>query len=243
MLRDMGAHDELSEVERRRAGQRRDARRRLHEEEARRLMCSSAGDELSRSIWRPLSLGAEAAMGLMETMDAVHARRGPRYAEKMHRALKRACTASPLSYLNPDLHNLSEYALVMKSRETYESTCDLREESYRQYVVRLRPIELGAAEEVLHHLRQILHYATEDQVLGPSRRLRRKSQAIYDFLEWARGEHGLLLASYATSSSPLEQGRLFPSQHSVRRLLAEFFEIDEEKIEQEKRAMLEGLRG
>lgn len=70
-----------------------------------------------------------------------------------------------------------------------------------------------------------------------------KSQAIYDFLEWVRGEHGLLLASYATSSSPLEQGRLFPSQHSVRRLLAEFFEIDEEKIEQEKRAMLEGLRG
>lgn len=173
MLRDMGAHDELSEAERRRAGQRRDARRRLHEEEARRLMCSSAGDELSRSIWRPLSLGAEAAMGLMETMEAVHTRRGPRYAEKMHRALKRACTASPLSYLNPDLHNLSEYALVMKSRETYESTCDLREESYRQYVVRLRPIELGAAEEVLHHLRQILHYATEDQVLGPSRRLRR----------------------------------------------------------------------
>ena len=51
-----------------------------------------------------------------------------------------------------------------------------------------------------------------------------KSQVIGKFLEWFCLEHQVVLPK------------------SINNLLAEFFDIDEEKVEQEKRTILEQLR-
>jgi len=62
-----------------------------------------------------------------------------------------------------------------------------------------------------------------------------KSQAIGEFLEWCSAEKGISLANY---SDYREDGMPVP----FRPLLAEFFEIDENVLEQEKRAMLDAMR-
>jgi len=63
-----------------------------------------------------------------------------------------------------------------------------------------------------------------------------KSQVIGDFIEWLRGK-AIVLASY------YEESGLQPNHVSIETLLAEFFEIDLEILEEEKRAMLKALRG
>lgn len=65
-----------------------------------------------------------------------------------------------------------------------------------------------------------------------------KSQAIGEFLEWAHDEKEYVLCwkSYMT------QSRFEPIQVSKELLLAEFYAIDLQKIEQEKRLMLEEMR-
>jgi hypothetical protein len=60
------------------------------------------------------------------------------------------------------------------------------------------------------------------------------SQKIGDFLEWL-GQEGYHLAKY-------ENERLWPSHESISSLLARFFEIDQDKLEQEKLAMIDELR-
>lgn len=67
-----------------------------------------------------------------------------------------------------------------------------------------------------------------------------KSQAIGDFLEWATQTHGLWLAEPVPNSL---HGYFAPTGKRTVGLLAEFFDIDEDKIEAEKRAMLAALRG
>jgi hypothetical protein len=62
-----------------------------------------------------------------------------------------------------------------------------------------------------------------------------KSQAIGEFLEWAAEEHGYRLCY-------LEGERYWSVGTPVQRLLAEFFDIDEAKLEEEKDAMLAALR-
>ena len=65
-----------------------------------------------------------------------------------------------------------------------------------------------------------------------------KSQAIGEFIEWLAEEgRGIYLAV----PHPFGEG-LVPANKSITRLLAEFFEIDLDKIETEKRAMLDNLR-
>ena len=54
-----------------------------------------------------------------------------------------------------------------------------------------------------------------------------ESQAIGSFLEWMKSEYP-------------KETRLPP--YSIQFLLAEYFEIDEDKLELEKRAMLETIR-
>lgn len=80
-----------------------------------------------------------------------------------------------------------------------------------------------------------------------------KSQAIHDFLEWC-GERGLWLAErYCTRWDHPEDPRcedgecemsdkMLPTHQSDHTLLAEFFKIDMDVIEVEKRAMLDALR-
>ncbi len=64
-----------------------------------------------------------------------------------------------------------------------------------------------------------------------------ESQACSEFLEWLSSEKGFHLAK----SIP---GRARPSyvSYSIQDLLAEFFEIDQDKLEAEKREMLATLR-
>ncbi len=63
------------------------------------------------------------------------------------------------------------------------------------------------------------------------RHVKDESQAIGEFLDFG----GYVLGEYI-------DGRLQPVHGSISRILAEYFEIDEKKIEQEKRQMLDKLR-
>lgn len=65
--------------------------------------------------------------------------------------------------------------------------------------------------------------------------VRDKSQEIGSFLEWLRGEKKIVLAAY-------EHDDLIEVYTSTNDLLAEYFEIDLNKVEAERRAILEGLR-
>ena len=65
-----------------------------------------------------------------------------------------------------------------------------------------------------------------------------QSQVVYDFLEWCGEEKGYCLAVWATEDTD----RMWPVRDSKRKLLAEFFDIDMDKIEAEKRAVLDEMR-
>jgi hypothetical protein len=67
----------------------------------------------------------------------------------------------------------------------------------------------------------------------------KESQAIGNFLEWL-GEQGILLAEYGTERYHRDQ--LMPKHISIEKLLAEYFEIDLDKVETERRAMLDDFR-
>lgn len=63
-----------------------------------------------------------------------------------------------------------------------------------------------------------------------------KSQAIGEFVEWLQ-EQGIHLASWHNGT------QLRPWHESIEDLLARHFEIDLAKLEAEKRAMLDKIRG
>lgn len=62
-----------------------------------------------------------------------------------------------------------------------------------------------------------------------------RSQACGEFLDWLVNERRLVVAEYG------EYG-LVAFCGGTQKLLAEFFEIDERRLEEEKRAMLEEIR-
>ena len=70
-------------------------------------------------------------------------------------------------------------------------------------------------------------------------KVKNKSQAIGEFLEWLQ-EKGIRLASYGEERDT--RSTLWTIQKSTEVLLAEFFEIDLAAMEQEKRAILAALR-
>jgi hypothetical protein len=67
-----------------------------------------------------------------------------------------------------------------------------------------------------------------------------KSQSIGEFLEWLLGEKGMHLARY--DEDHFDGEFLMPVNIGIQELLAEYFEIDLNKVEQERRALLENLR-
>jgi hypothetical protein len=74
-----------------------------------------------------------------------------------------------------------------------------------------------------------------------------KSQAIGDFLEWLGYEKDVTLCEYfePTREERREEGAIagyLPTNKKKMDLLAEYFDIDLNKIEQEKRQMLDELR-
>lgn len=77
-----------------------------------------------------------------------------------------------------------------------------------------------------------------------------QSQAIGEFLEWL-DEKGWWICRSATQEDTrddegertgIREGDLLPIYKSIEILLAEYFNIDLKKAEQEKRALLESLR-
>jgi len=88
--------------------------------------------------------------------------------------------------------------------------------------------------------------------------VKEKSQACGEFLDWLLGEKHYTLGKYhehtddcwepgenhtlSRRSCGLNSDELYPKPENVRKLLAEFFEISEDKLEAEKRAMLAMLQ-
>ena len=79
------------------------------------------------------------------------------------------------------------------------------------------------------------HYPEHEKL----KEVRHKSQAIYDFLEWAREKDIYLVQSFYDE----DEGVPFEGapQQPVQQLLAEFFEIDLMKLEEEKQRMLDSI--
>lgn len=67
-----------------------------------------------------------------------------------------------------------------------------------------------------------------------------KSQVVGEFVDWMVETKGIVLAQYVKDD--MDHERLRPNWVPLMNLLAEFFDIDQNKIEQEKRAMLEVQR-
>lgn len=76
-----------------------------------------------------------------------------------------------------------------------------------------------------------------------------KSQVVGEFVEWL-GSKGIHLADYPACLTGGDHAhhecrrseRLYTIDTPIRKLLAEFFDIDQDKIDAEKDAMLEQLR-
>jgi hypothetical protein len=64
-----------------------------------------------------------------------------------------------------------------------------------------------------------------------------ESQAVGEFLDIGLAQQGLVLAEYHEGS-----GLLYPSHRTVEDVLASYFGIDRDRLEAEKRQMLEMLR-
>lgn len=73
------------------------------------------------------------------------------------------------------------------------------------------------------------------------KKVKHTSQAIGEFLEWLSTQ-GLTVCETYRNPDSLRDGEYFPATSSTNALLARFFEIDLEKIEKEKQAMLEEMR-
>lgn len=64
------------------------------------------------------------------------------------------------------------------------------------------------------------------------------SQTIGEFLDIFLPSKGIVLAEHDEEGGPL----LWPTHRTIQSLLAEFFEIDQKRIDAEKEAMLEAMR-
>ena len=67
-----------------------------------------------------------------------------------------------------------------------------------------------------------------------------ESQSIGEFIEWL-GTKGIMLGHNVTFEG-YSTPQFVPVSTSTENLLADYFEIDLKKVEQEKRAMLEAIR-
>ena len=79
--------------------------------------------------------------------------------------------------------------------------------------------------------------------------VKEKSQAIGEFIEWLEGHKAVVFAQWAQevcpngySCSHKHEPQLFPMHYDIETLLADFFDIDLNKVEKEKRAILKMIR-
>ena len=71
--------------------------------------------------------------------------------------------------------------------------------------------------------------------------IRDKSQIIGEFIDWLTSEKGYTIAELDQEAEEGYQN-YYPVSYSMEKLLAEFFEIDLNKVEAERRAILEAIR-
>lgn len=64
-----------------------------------------------------------------------------------------------------------------------------------------------------------------------------KSQAIGEFLDWLTGEQGYVIAEFDE-----KYDQYVPMHQPIQGWLSRYFDIDQNVIEQEKRAMLDEMR-
>ena len=71
----------------------------------------------------------------------------------------------------------------------------------------------------------------------------KESQVVGEFLEWLQNEKEIALAKWAqVEGSVFSNSNLFLVHDSTESLLAEFFEIDMNKVEEERQQILKELR-
>ncbi len=68
------------------------------------------------------------------------------------------------------------------------------------------------------------------------------SQIIGEFLEWLGAERQIILAEYLGNPEYSGQHELFVAPTTIEKLLAEYYDIDLNKVETEKRKILEMQR-
>jgi hypothetical protein len=89
--------------------------------------------------------------------------------------------------------------------------------------------------------------------LNKMKSVREKSQAIGEFLDWLANEKKVSLAQYHAHGEhcydgegdltcELRKDELYDFHYSIEKLLAEYFEIDLKKVEEERMAILEHIR-
>jgi len=77
-----------------------------------------------------------------------------------------------------------------------------------------------------------------------------KSQVIGEFIEWLQGPKGLTVCRQITQEEIYEEdceddydpGDYLPQHQTIESLLAEYFDIDLKKVEEEKQAILNEIR-
>ena len=70
-----------------------------------------------------------------------------------------------------------------------------------------------------------------------------ESQKLGEFLAWLQDEQGYTLCKFYEQNAYGEDEGYFPDRKSIQSLLAEYFEIDMDKVDEERRQMLKELRG
>ena len=72
-----------------------------------------------------------------------------------------------------------------------------------------------------------------------------QSNVVGEFLDWLSNEKNLTICTYTEDEDPMVLGdcsSYYPYHYDTEQLLAEFFEIDLKKVEEERRQILEDIR-
>ncbi len=73
------------------------------------------------------------------------------------------------------------------------------------------------------------------------KKVKDEKNLIGDFLDWLRSDTDRVIAEYVDVGDFADE-RLVPKSESISDILADYYDIDQEKLEQEKQQMLESLR-
>jgi hypothetical protein len=72
---------------------------------------------------------------------------------------------------------------------------------------------------------------------------KQESQIIGTFLDWLQNEKGYEIAYWDEASNRSDDEQLYPCHKTIEQWLAEYFNIDLNKVEKERQQIIEDLRG